>query len=99
MAKAPVPSEAMPPGAQMADPSSPVAQAPVLVGSAMLMATTRPRAPLQSPTWPPKGTYRMPFTSSRAPRWLVRARSGLPPIACFTSTGQPPPRSVPSSML
>jgi len=76
MAKIPVPSEAIPPEPQMADPSSPVDQLPVLVGSAMLMATTRPRAFWQSPTWPPNGTYKIPPTSSRAPRWFDRAQIG-----------------------
>ena len=52
-AMTPVPSDAMPPAAQIPSPCPPVAQPPFIAGLAALMPTTQPWYGPQSPTWPP----------------------------------------------
>ena len=94
----PFPSEAMPPAGQMPSPTPLVAHAPVMVGFAVLMATTQPWYVLQSPTWPPYATYRTPPTSDRALRWFcgMVLKASVPMVRADTLTGHPG-RSLPSS--
>ena len=62
------------------------------------MPTMKPWYWPQSPKWPPYGTYTLPASIARAPRWFWSRATKLglaPPIASITSTGQPG-RGMPS---
>src|SRR4051812_28528442 len=64
----PLPSEAKPPGGQMAAPARREDHAPMVAGFFVSTAMTQPKYDEKSPRGPPNPTYTTPFTSDSAGR-------------------------------
>src|SRR5712672_1180446 len=98
----PLPSEAKPPGDQMAPPARRVDHAPTVVGLLVSTAMTQPWYTEKSPNGPPNPTYTIPLTSDSAGRcaWMtglkVRFNPSFVALTVPSSLAGQPARSLPS---